>query len=60
MVKKIMKQADAGKTVAQIAERNHVDRDFAEQVCRMYLTHPGVDVEGILDRIVRRQSDRGK
>lgn len=60
LVKKIMKQADAGKTVCQIAERNHVDRDFAEQVCRMYLTHPGVDVEGILDRIVRRQSDRGK
>lgn len=54
LVREIMKEVDAGKNIAEIARRNHIDEGFTDQVCRMYLTHPGVDVDGILDRIERR------
>lgn len=54
LVREIMKEVDAGKNMAEIAKRNHIDVKFTEQVCRMYLTHPGVDVDGIMDRIERR------
>lgn len=51
LIREIMKEVDAGRKISDIAARNHVDVRFAEQVCRMYLTHPGVDVNGILERI---------
>lgn len=54
MVRQIMKEVDAGRRIAEIAARNHIDERFAEQVCGMYLTHPGVDVDGILDRMERK------
>lgn len=54
LVREIMKEVDAGRNIADIAVRNHIDETFAEQVCRMYVTHPGVDVDGILDRIERK------
>ena len=54
LVRQIMKEVDAGRRIAEIAARNHIDERFAEQVCRMYLTHPGVDVDGILDRMERK------
>ena len=54
MVRQIMKEVDAGRRIAEIAARNHIDERFAEQVSRMYLTHPGVDVDGILDRMERK------
>lgn len=54
LVREIMKEIDAGRSIADIAVRNHIDERFAEQVCRMYVTHPGVDVDGILDRIERK------
>lgn len=54
LVRTIMREVDAGRSIEDIAARNHVDREFAEQICRMYVTHPGVDVDGILDRMERR------
>lgn len=54
LIREIMKEVDAGKNITEIAKRNHIDTKFTEQVCRMYLTHPGVDVDGIMDRIERR------
>ncbi len=47
----VMKDIDGGKTVKQIARKHKVPVDLAEDITRMYLTHPGVDVEGILRRI---------
>ena len=40
-----------GRPVAEIARRAGVSYGVAEQVCRMYATHPGVDVDGILRRL---------
>lgn len=54
LVRVIMKEIDAGRKISDIAARNHIDKKFTEQVCRMYLTHPGVDVDGILDWIERK------
>ena len=51
LVKSVMRAVDKEQTVEQIAHNNHIDVELAEQICRMYLTHPGVDVDGILDRI---------
>lgn len=54
LIKAVMKEMDGGRAVADIAARNQVDEALVEQICRMYATHPGVDVDGILDRIERR------
>jgi len=53
LVQAVMRDVDRGRSVERAAERNHISRELAEQICRMYLTHPGVDVDGILDRITR-------
>lgn len=54
LIRKMIRDVDAGRGIADIAARSHVDPEFAEQVCRMYLTHPGVDVDGIMDRLERK------
>ena len=47
----IMREIGAGKTVKQIAKRHRIPMELAEQITRMYLTHPGVDAEGIWKRL---------
>lgn len=54
LVKAIMKDVRAGRTVAGIAARHHIKEELAEEICRYYVTHPGVDVDGILDRMERK------
>lgn len=54
LVKLVMKNMDAGRPVPDIAVRTGADPALVEQICRMYATHPGVDVDGILDRLERR------
>ena len=55
MVKKylpaIMKEIDRGVSVEQLAKRFGLSKELAEQICRMYLTHPGVDADGIMRRL---------
>ena len=46
-----MKDINAGKTVKQIARKYKISEELSEQIARMYLTHPGVDVDGIMRRI---------
>ena len=47
-----MKLADKGVSHEEIAAKLKISEELAEQICRMYFTHPGVDVAGILQRIV--------
>ena len=42
---------DSGKSYQEIAKKLKISEELAESICRMYLTHPGVDVGGILQRI---------
>ncbi len=50
-VKKMMHLIDKGVSIDKIASKLGVDREFVSDVCRMYLTHRNVGVQGILDRI---------
>ena len=50
-VKKIMNLIDKGASIDKIAFKLKLDKDFVSDVCRMYLTHRNVGVQGILDRI---------
>lgn len=51
LVKQIIKYIDKGKTLEAIQKKTKADKIFIEDVTRMYLTHQGVGVQGILDRI---------
>lgn len=45
-----------GRSVAQIAGEMQVEASFVEEICRIYVTHPGVSANGILDKLeVNRQ-----
>lgn len=54
LVKKVMKGMRAGKGIPEMARRWGADERLVEDICRMYATHPGVDVDGIMDRLERR------
>ena len=51
IISKVMKLTDKGKSFEEIAKSCKISEELAESICRMYLTHPGVDVAGILQRI---------
>ena len=51
LVSKIVKYIDKGYDINRICKKTHSDAEFVQDVMRMYLTHPGVSVQGILDRI---------
>lgn len=50
-VETIVREMRAGRRVEQIAKKLGVDSEFVEQVCRIYVTHPGVDAQGIVDKM---------
>lgn len=51
LVQTVMKETDRGTPVKEIARRCGITQELAEQICRLYLTHPGVDVQGILNKM---------
>ncbi len=51
VIERVMRDTDRGLTVDKISGKNHIDRELAEQICRLYLTHPGVDAEGIMRKM---------
>ena len=51
LVKKITKLLDKGCSVDEIQKITGADPTFIQDAARMYLTHPNVSVQGILDRI---------
>ncbi len=51
LVRRSIKEMKAGKGIPEIAARVRREEALVEQVCRIYATHPGVDVEGILNRM---------
>ena len=40
-----------GKSVENIVKTRKLDRALTEQICQIYFTHQGIDVQGVLDRI---------
>jgi putative phosphoesterase len=51
LIRNIMRQMDAGKTVEEISKKNRVDVQLVNQILQIYTTHQGIDVQGILDRM---------
>ena len=51
LVSDIMSMIDSGTNIDRICKITGADRVLVEDINRMYLTHPGVSVQGILDRI---------
>ncbi len=51
IIRKAMKLTDKGKSAEDIARSCNISPSLADDICRMYLTHPGIDVAGILQRI---------
>lgn len=47
----IMKYMDAGMSIDRISKRLKLDSEFVEQIVRIRVTHPGVDAEGIMNKI---------
>jgi len=55
VVSAIIKDMDCGKNIETIAKKNRVDIELVESICRMYSTHPGVSVGGIIDKLELRK-----
>ena len=51
VITSVIKDMDRGKKIDVIAVRNNISRELAEQICRIYVTHPGVDADGILNKM---------
>lgn len=47
----VIRETRKGKSPAEIAERYGMDAVLAEQVARLYVTHPGVTVDGIMAKM---------
>lgn len=47
----VMKQTDKGKSIEEIAKGCQISEDLAAQICRLYVTHPGVSADGILGKM---------
>lgn len=51
IIASVIKDMDRGKKIDVIAVRNSISRELTEQICRIYVTHPGVDADGILNKM---------
>lgn len=51
IIRKAMRLTDKGRSAEDIARSCSISLSLADDICRMYLTHPGIDVAGILQRI---------
>lgn len=51
VVKGVMRDTDKRLTVKETAVRNGISEELAGQICRLYLTHPGVSANGIIDKM---------
>lgn len=47
----VMRDTKKGIPVGKIADKHGISRELAEQICRLYLTHPGVDADGIMRKM---------
>ena len=58
LVSRVIKYIDKGYNVDKIRKKTGVDQEIIEDINRMYLTHPGVSIQGILDRIEIKNGGR--
>lgn len=51
IVIRVVKDIRRNKSVEQIARKHKISPELAQQICRLYLTHPGVTIDGILGKM---------
>ena len=51
VIQKILTGMEKGQTVEQMAKKLGVNSEFVEEICRIRVTHPGVTVDGIMNKI---------
>ncbi len=51
LIETVIRETKKGRTTAEIAERQGVDPALTEQIARLYVTHPGVTVDGIMGKM---------
>ncbi len=51
VITRVIKDMNANRPVDQIAKRNGIDKQLVEDILQIYTTHPGIDMDGILDRL---------
>ena len=51
LIRQVIKMSDKGSSVAEIAARLDEPPARVENIVRMYLTHPGISIDGIMERI---------
>lgn len=51
IVERVIKETDRGTPVENIAKKCRIPVELAAQICRLYLTHPGIHADGILKKM---------
>lgn len=51
LVIRVVKDIRRNKSAEQIAKKHKISLELSQQICRLYLTHPGVTVDGILGKM---------
>ena len=51
LIEVVIRETQKGRTPAEIAERHGMDAALAEQIARLYVTHPGITVDGIMAKM---------
>ena len=52
IIQNVMHRMDKGESASVIAGKLKLDAAFVEQIMRLRVTHPGVDADGIINKIV--------
>lgn len=47
----ILRDVDRGKSVSEIAGKYQIDPESTAQICRLYLTHPGINAAGVREKM---------
>jgi len=50
-IETVVRETEKGRPAAEIARRYGMDPDQAERIARLYVTHPGVTVDGIMAKM---------
>ena len=53
LISNVMADIDKGRSTEQITKKYGISTELTETISRMYLTHPGVDVDGIMTKMGR-------
>lgn len=51
IIQGVTRRMDKGESAAMIADKLKIDVTLAEQIMRLIVTHPGVDADGIMNRL---------